>query len=531
MQSDSQQRASKRRYLGLDLSTQSLKLVVLDYGSSPKAASHPVIYQDSLNFDRDFAQYQTHGGYITSNADSREQDPLMWREALHQILTRLKTRFGDVSSIASIGVSGQQHSLVCLGEAGMLTRPLARLWCDTSTTAEASELNKALGGRDACATELGSPQKAAYTASKILSFRKENIEAFGRTRVFLLPHNYINWLLTGGEHGGVLVMEAGDASGMGLMSLSTKQWSSATCQVIDSRLLAKLPPIRSSREAIGYVHSSLCRDYGFAPDCVIAPGSGDNMCAAIGSGNVEPGCLTLSLGTSGTAYSVSNQASPSYDGAREAFCDGLGRYLNLVCINNMDGVYAEFCRNWNLSHADFDQLACEVQTSRAVLMPWFHAERSPQLPAGSAAWLGLSNLDFVSQAGKATLARSLLEGLVLNLYAAHLKLDSCQESQAPIRLTGGLARSKVWQQAVSDIFARPVLAIDGELAALGAALQGKWILDACPPPSLWIGDHIPWCQRSSPVSSETSLRETFRAKRRNYLALSSCLEQVMNKKN
>ena len=67
----------------------------------------------------------------------------------------------------------------------------------------------------------------------------------------------------------------------------------------------------------------------------MSSGGGDNMMGAIGSGNVEAGIMTVSLGTSGTIYSYST--SPVIDPAGEiaAFCDSTGGWLPLGCTMNV----------------------------------------------------------------------------------------------------------------------------------------------------------------------------------------------------
>ena len=146
-------------------------------------------------------------------------------------------------------------------------------------------------------------QKPGYTASKILNFKKEDPEAFQRTDQFLLVHNYINYYLSDG----VLAMEPGDASGTALMQISDLNWCEKLCRLIDPSLTKKLPKITAPNRFIGKISKTLASRFGISPDCQIDPGSGDNMFGAIGTGNVQEGVVTISLGTSGTAYAFSEK--------------------------------------------------------------------------------------------------------------------------------------------------------------------------------------------------------------------------------
>ena len=66
----------------------------------------------------------------------------------------------------------------------------------------------------------------------------------------------------------------------------------------------------------------------------------------------------------------------------------------------------------------------------------------------------------------------MLEGHVLNLYDGYRKMPI---EAREIRLTGGLAQSPAWCQAIADIFETQVVPVEGEGAAMGAALHAAWV--------------------------------------------------------
>ena len=147
--------------------------------------------------------------------------------------------------IAAIGVSGQQHGLVVLDEDSNIIRP-AKLWCDTSTSEQCEEITRAFGGTPGLIELAGNPMLPGYTAPKILWIKQNEPQNFEKIRTVLLPHDFINYWLTG-----VKRMEPGDASGTGLLDVRKREWCKELIDFIDPRLSEALPEIGSSTDAIG----------------------------------------------------------------------------------------------------------------------------------------------------------------------------------------------------------------------------------------------------------------------------------------
>jgi len=284
-------------FAGLDVSTQSCKLVVI------RPDDGAVVHMGRVEYDRDLPAYGTLEGTTTGLGEGvSESEPPMWTDAVELILGRLRGAGVRTECVRCVSVSGQQHGLVALAAAGRLARPRAKLWNDFSTAEECRILTEAVGGLDSMIAEVGNSQRTGYTAPKILHMRRHEPDRYERATTLFLVHNYINWWLTGGPDGGVAVMEPGDVSGMALWHPGTGQWSSKVLDAIAPDLREKLPPVEPSDRTIGTISAELANRYGFPIDCKIDAGSGDNMYGAIGTGNFEPGIVTVSLGTSGTAY-------------------------------------------------------------------------------------------------------------------------------------------------------------------------------------------------------------------------------------
>jgi len=452
-------------FAGLDVSTQSCKLVVID----PEAGS--VVHVDQVAYDQDLPHHGTENGSVPGLGEGvSESDPRMWIEAVDLVLGRLADTDLPRDRIRCISVSGQQHGLVALAGDGTLARPRSKLWNDFSTSEECRTLSDAVGGPEAMIAEVGNTQRTGYTAPKILHMRRHEPEAFSRAATFLLVHNYVNWYLTGGPDGGIAIMEPGDTSGMALWHPGSGRWSQRVLDAIDPDLAGKLPPVAPSDRTIGSLSPALAIHLGLSPACRVDAGSGDNMYGAVGTGNIEPGTVTVSLGTSGTAYTVLE--NPFIDPAGEiaAFRDSTGRHLPLLCVSNLANGYDALRQEFGLSHEEFDHLHFRSPPGCGgkVIVPWYEGERTPDLPNAAPLYFGFGLSDFRPE----VLCRAMVEGHVLNLYQGFTRLPV---APAEIRLTGGLSNSPAWCQTIADVFGTEAVPVRGEGAALGAAIHAAWV--------------------------------------------------------
>jgi len=455
----------KNLFAGIDSSTQSAKLVLIDFNSKE------VIYTDSVIYDTDLSKYNTKNGVIQSLGEGvSESEPTMWIEALDILFERLKDSDIPQENIKAISVSGQQHGLVSLDVEGNLTRKRSKLWNDFSTQEECDLLTEAVGGVEKMIVEVGNSQRPGYTAAKIYHFVRNEPKAYKRTSTLFLVHNYINWYLTGGKNGGIRVMEPGDTSGMALWNPKTHKWSEKVVNAIAPDLMSKLPEVKTPIKSIGFIGQNIVDKFGFDPECKVDAGSGDNMYGAVGTGNIEPGIVTISLGTSGTAYTFLQEGFIDPLGEIAAFCDSTGNHLPLVCVSNLANGYNEILDQYNITHSEFNELInlTSPGNNGRLLIPWYEGERTPDVPQASPTYFGFGLGDFK----KEILARAVLEGHILNLYDGFKRLPVKVNE---IRLTGGLSRSEAWRQTIADIFNAETVPVEGEGAALGAALHAAWV--------------------------------------------------------
>lgn len=453
------------RFAGFDVSTQGCKLVVID------PSEGAVVWSDALNYDRDLPRYGTRNGVVPGLGDGvAESDPRMWTDAVESLLGRMRDAGIAAGSLRCISVAGQMHGLVALDAVGDLARPRAKLWNDVSTHDEAADLTHSVGGAERVLAEVGNVMRAGYTAPKILHMRRHEPQAYRRTTRFLIVKDWVNWHLTGGRHGGIAALEAGDASGTALWHPAKRAWSTVLVQAIADDLPDRLPSVGRSDRTIGAVGEPLARRYGLSPGCRVDAGCGDNMYGALGTGNCGPGTLTISLGTSGTAATVLDRPWTDPTGEIALYADATGGFLSLLCVSNLAGGYNAALQRFGLSHEQFDELMLGSPPCNGgrMLIPWFEGERSPDLPLAAPLSFGFA----VQDDGPQPWCQALLEGAILNLQSGAERLPVSSRS---IRLTGGLAASRAWRQVIADVFAMPVETVPGEGAAMGAAMHAAWV--------------------------------------------------------
>ncbi|CAH0151166.1 xylulokinase [Pseudomonas mediterranea] len=445
--------ANQQLFLGIDCGTQGTKALILDANSGQVlgqgAAAHTMI----------------------SGANGRrEQDTGQWIDAFIQATHQALADAGvDGQAILGIGVSGQQHGLVLLDEQDQVLRP-AKLWCDTESTPQNDQLLMHLGGESGALERLGVVIAPGYTVSKLLWTREHHPQIFARIAHILLPHDFLNHWLTG-RH----CSEYGDASGTGYFNVRTRQWDLQLLQHIDpnGRLQAALPELIEAHQPVGRILPAIAARLGINPDAIVASGGGDNMMGAIGTGNIQPGVITMSLGSSGTVYAYAGEPAISPEASVAAFCSSSGGWLPLICTMNLTNATSAIRELFELDIETFNTLVAQapIGAEGVCMLPFLNGERVPALPHATASLLGLTTTNL----NRANLCRAVVEGTTFGLrYGLDLLRATGLEARS-IRLIGGGSKSPVWRQIVADIMNTTVICTEqSEAAALGAAIQAAW---------------------------------------------------------
>ena len=432
-------------YVGLDVGTQSTKGVLLD---SRKRGAEAIVARAAH-------PYPLIEGLEPGAA---EQHPHTWRDAVIDVLRQLLAGV-DSGQLRGIGVSGQQHGLVVLDEQDEVVRP-AKLWCDTTTVAEAEEITRA--GKYVVPT--------GFTLPKLLWMKRREPEQFARVRSVLLPHDYINFLLTGRKF-----MEAGDASGSGAFDPQTRKFDQQLLEWVDPRAPAMFPELVAADRPAARVSARGAQIFGLPEGLAVAPGGGDNMMSAIGSGATASGVTVVSLGTSGTAFAYSSRPVIDPEGLIAGFCDSTGAWMPLLCTMNVTGVTEEV-------RAAFGGMTNEQLTSLAqsvpagcdglTFLPYLQGERVPNLPHARGALLGVS--PGLLRPGH--LYRAAMEGATLSMVSGVERMKGLGLEVSSVRLVGGGSKNPLWRQMFADSLGVSVQRLlEPESAALGGALQACWV--------------------------------------------------------
>jgi xylulokinase len=371
-----------------------------------------------------------------------EQDPEAWWQAL----VAAQAEAGHGEEVVATSVAAQQHGLVVLDAAGDVIRP-AKLWNDTESAADARWLLDQLqGGAAAWATACGSVPVAAFTIAKLSWVHRHEPDAFARVARVGLPHDWLAWRLSG-----EWATDRGDASGTGYWSPTTGAWRTDLLQLVDADLdwAGALPRVLAPAEATG---------------------TGDNMAVALGLG-LRPGDVTVSLGTSGTVFAVSESPTADASGAVAGFADASGRYLPLVCTLNATRVTDAFARLLGVDLAGLDGLALGARSGAGglVLVPHLDGERTPDRPDATGSLTGIRG-----DVSREAVARAAYEGVVCGLLDGldALRAAGVDVGTGRLFVTGGGARSAAYPQVLADLAQRSVTVVEEtELAARGAALQ------------------------------------------------------------
>ena len=438
--------------VGIDSGTQSTKVLILDANPGKVVATSAEPYDLIPNLP----------------PGAKEQHPHTWRDATQKAFRKaLALAAARPGEVKAIGVSGQQHGFVPLDKNGQVIRP-AKLWCDTSTAPECDEIMARVGGLKKTIRTMGNAVLPGFTASKILWLKKREPKNYARLATVLLPHDYLNFWLTGEK-----MMEYGDASGTALLDVKTRKWSDKVLRAIDPGLGGRLPPLIPSDQPAGRLQPATAKALGLSPDVLVSAGGGDNMMGAIGTGNTRPGVITASFGTSGTIYACSEKPVVDPAGEIAAFCDSTNRWLPLLCTMNVTVATEMVRRDFGMDVKTFDATVARAKPGAdgLILLPYLEGERTPNVPDGTGVFCGVTPKTFTAE----HFARAAMEGVTLGMNYGLRRLAELGVKPKQIRATGGGANSKVWRQIMADIFNAEVVTLNvREGAAYGAALQAFW---------------------------------------------------------
>ncbi len=417
-----------------------------------------------------------HAPFDSPQTGWAEQDPRdWWRASAAAVRAVLANGEVRAEEIACIGLTGQMHGAVLLDEHDEVLRP-AIIWCDVRTDAQCREITRQVGAEKLIQLVLN-PALAGFTLPKLLWVREVEPELWARVRSVLLPKDYVRLKLTGDR-----ATDVADASGTLLLDVRARKWSPEMLAhaKLDEKLLAR---VYESQEVTGGVSAAGAEATGLRAGTPVVAGAGDQAAGAIGMGIVRPGSVSATIGTSGVVFAATDRPALDPRGRVHTFCHAVPERWHVMGVTQAAGLSLRWFRD-RFGTADnngkgddrdpYERLVAEAATAPVganglFWAPYLMGERTPHLdPHARGALVGLT-----ASHTRAHVIRAILEGVAFSLRDTLTIFAEMNVPVETIRLGGGGARSKLWQQIQADIYGQSVELVEAdEGAAYGAALLG-----------------------------------------------------------
>lgn len=452
-----------RTYLGLDSSTQSLSAVLI----AVQDGRASVAWQHVLVFDEALPQYGTRHGVLPFDDPAVVvAPPQMWGDALEVMFGALAASGQDLSRLRAISGSAQQHGSVYLAADGSFSRPVSPIWMDSSTREECREITDAVGGSAALAQRTGSRACERFTGPQIRKFMETDPHAYAETARIHLVSSFLASQLIDAD----APLDPGDASGMNLMDLATRDWWSDAVEATAPGLATRLPRIVPADTVIGTLAPAWQQRCGLPPARVVV-WTGDNPSSLIGTGLIDEGRVAVSLGTSDTLFGLMREPRVDPGGTGHVFGAPTGDYMGITVFKNgslaRERVRDDYGLDWAGVSTALD--ATPPGNHGRLMFPWFAPEITPDVPT---AGVRRVDLDPADAAGN---VRAVVEAQMMAManHARWMGVDV-----RVIHATGGAAVNTGILQVMADVFDADVHRFEvANSACLGAALRA-WHADA-----------------------------------------------------
>jgi xylulokinase len=441
------------KLLGIDVGTSGTRAVLLDTRGqvvSSATAEHAAMSSPRIGW-----------------AEQSPED--WWRAACVAIKECLAKSSTSAEEVQGIGLTGQMHGLVILDEKDHVLRP-ALLWCDQRTDEECKQITRQVGA-ERLIELTANPALTGFTLPKIWWVQKHEPEIWKRVRSLMLPKDYVRFRLTGTR-----AIDVADASGTLMFDVVHRRWSKPMLEI--SRLdEAVLPRVFESQEVSGRVNEEGARATGLRTGTPVVAGAGDQAAGAVGMGIVRPGAVSATIGTSGVVFAATSRPVLEPKGRIHTFCHAIPNRWHVMGVTQGAGLSLRWFRDqFGAGKEDgrdpYERLTEEAAKAPAgadglLWTPYLMGERTPHLdPNARGALVGIT-----AQHTRGHVIRAILEGVAFSLRDTLTLFKEIGVPIESIRLSGGGARSALWQQIQADIYGMPVDLVEAdEGAAYGAAL-------------------------------------------------------------
>lgn len=409
-------------YVGVDLGTSSVKLLLMEENGEIKNI-----------VTKEYPLYFPKPGWS-------EQKPEDWWTQFVAGMKELLDGF-DHSQVDGISFGGQMHGLVILDKDDNVLRP-AILWNDGRTQEECDYLNNVIG-REKVSSYTANMALTGFTAPKLLWVKKNEPEIFAKIEKIMLPKDYLAYRLSG-----VHCTDVSDASGMLLFDVKNKCWSKEMIDIVGIKE-EQLAKIFESYEVVGTLCEAAAKELDLPTSVRIIAGAGDNAAGAVGTGTLEHGMCSVSLGTSGTVFIATDEFAVDAENAMHSFAHANGKYHFLGCM-----LSAASANKWWMDEIigtkDYpkeQEGINKLGDNQVFFLPYLMGERTPHNnPNARGTFVGMT-----MDTSRADMTEAVLEGVTFALRDALEIARSFGVKIERVRLNGGGAKSPLWCKIVANI--------------------------------------------------------------------------------
>ena len=334
----------------------------------------------------------------------------------------------------------------------------ALLWNDSRSQAQTDNLNE---NKKFLLDNTANIAFAGFTLPKLLWVKENETDTYAKISKIMLPKDYVAYGLSG-----CFCTDVSDASGTLYFDVENRCWSKG---ILDAHIIKEewLPKVLESDECAGVLGKEIADELGLN-DVKIIIGAGDNATAAIGTGTVKDGDCNISLGTSGTIFTVSDKFSLDRDSAFHSFCSASRNYHQMACM-----LSAAVCCNWWVEKILSDNYGSvlskenKLGENNCLFLPYLMGERSPLNDTDVRGMFYGMSLD----TDKDDMSLAVLEGLA---FALKHNIDIIRNMGIDIKklnVCGGGTKNKLWLKIIANVLGIELLIPENqEGASLGAAL-------------------------------------------------------------
>ena len=443
-------------YMGIDLGTSGVKVIVLD------------------ETGRKIAEANREQTMETPGDGWAQQEPTMWWENTRQAIREAAARTAG-HELKGIGLTAQMLGATFLDRDLKSIRPCL-IWCDQRSALERDALESELG-LDYIIEKTGNYPLTGYWLPKLKWLERNEPENYARIHAVLFPKDYIRLMLTG-----ELVAEVSDGGGSSLFDMDTRQWS---WSLIDRMKLPRhwFARVVESEEVSGHVLPGVAKDLGIPAGVPVVGGGGDQIAGGIGNGVVEEGVVSSTIGTSGVVFAATDSMKVDHDKRGiHSFCHGIrDKWSVFGCTLAAGGSYRwardNLCQEeHNYARRNgldvYDVMGLPAAKSPAgsrglVFLPYMIGERTPNPdPYAKGVFFGLS-----LRHDRSDMIRAVMEGVTYSLRDSVEILRGFGVELRQVRASGGGGKSPLWRQMQADVFDAEVITLNyDEGPALGAAI-------------------------------------------------------------